>query len=479
VAVVGVLAVTVAAGVGFAAGTWGWPVLAAIVGIAIVFAVLYEPLIGVVLLVATIPIENLLVFGGLGTGRAIGVTVFGAWFIRKIVHREPWRRVVAGAFFPTAIAFLVWVLLSGLWAEYPTVVKSGFVRLAQMVLLALITIDLADSEQKLDLIIKSLVLGTLVAASITFYQGEILGARRAGNEVSGGVNETAIMLVTALPLGFYLLRTAGSFVWRLTGMVFVPVCAVSVLTTYSRMNLMLLAPLLCLLFLLTLRERQARSWLLILAVVGGVGAAFLVPWDRLRERADTISTYVDQTLQLEDSQTTQSARGYHLLVGLQIARDHPLLGVGYGNYGYEFRDVYQFQIPGGEKVWESPRNPHSAYVGIAADLGAIGIAIWLALLGACVARIVRAWRIARRAPAKDLLPLVETVGIMLALHVIAYGWYTSHQVDKLLWMIMAMSVVLGGLAVQYVGGVETPSAASKEGHTEEHNGYVGVDLTVL
>jgi len=477
VAVVGLLVIAAAVGFGFAAGSLGWYVILAIGALTIVAAVFYQPLFGIVLLVATIPIENMLVFSGLGTGRAIGMAVFGAWFVRKIVYRESWRNVVTGGFFPISIGFLVWVLLSLLWAEHPTVVKSGFVRLSQMVVLALIIIDLADSRAKLDLIAKTLVLATLAAASVTLYQSQILGVRRAGNDVAGGINETAVLLVTVLPLGFYVLRSGGSVLWRIAGALFLPVIAVSVLATLSRMNMILLPVVALLLFLITFRERSARGWLVVLAVASVVGATLFTPWDKVRERAATIDTYLQGTINLEDEQTDTSPRGYHLLVGLQIARDHPLRGVGYGNYGYYFRDVYQFQIPGATKLYTSPRNPHSAYIGILADLGAVGLSLWVGLLGVAVIGVVRAWRLGRRLPGRQLVPLAETVGLMLALHVFAYGFYTSHQVEKLLWVIMAMSVVLGRLAAREA--VESETQRPGFGPSKFDTGYARPELTVL
>jgi len=458
VAVTLVFAVAAAVAAGVGAAVLGGTLLIVLAVLPVAGAVFYRPFFGVLLLAATIPIENILNVGGLGFGRAIGLAVFGAWFVQKIASRQSWSRVVSNGFFPAAIGFLIWVLASMLWAAHPVAVRSGFVRLAQMVALALIIIDLADSRRKLDLIAKVLVLSALAAAGTTLYQAEILGVRRAGGDIAGGINETAILLVTVIPLGFYLLRASGSFIWRLVGTLFLGIAVVSVVTTYSRLNLLLLPPLIALLFLLTVRERRARGWLLAVTVVGSVGAALFVPWDKLMERTETIDAYVDQTLQFGQAQAATSPRGYHLRIALAIARDHPLIGVGYGNYGYFFRDEYQFQVPGADRVYGSVRSPHSAYLGIAADLGAIGLASWLLLLGLCAMSGIRAWRRARTGGVRDLPALIETLVIMLGVHIFAYGFYTPDQMDKLLWMIMAMCIAVG-----YVVTADLENLGDREG----------------
>jgi O-antigen ligase len=448
-------AVLLAAAVaGFGVSTVGWPSLLVLLALPVAAGVFYRPVFGVVLVVATIPAERMLTFGGLGIGRAIGLAVFAAWFLQKLAGRQSWERVVSGKFFLAATGFLTLSLASIMWAQHPEPVRSGFVRLAQMVALALIIIDLADSRRKLDLIAKTLVLSALLAAGITLYQAEILGARRAGSDVAGGINDTAMLLVTVLPLGFYLLRVSASFMWKLLATLFIGISTVSVVTTFSRMNLLLLPPLLVVLYLLAARDRHARGWLLAVAAAGAIGATLFVPWDKLGERTETIGAYVEETVRFGREEAVTSPRGYHLRIGLAIAREHPLLGAGYGNYGYLFRDEYQYQVPGSSQLYTSVRSPHSAYVGLAADLGVIGLASWLVLLAVCASAGIRARRRARSRGPPGLLPLTESLLIMLGLHMFAYGFYAPHQIDKLLWVIMAMCVAAG-----YVVGTEVANGA--------------------
>ena len=225
----------------------------------------------------------------------------------------------------------------------------------------------------------------------------------------------------------------------------------------SRLNLILLPPLIGILYLLTARERRGRRWLVAVTAAGALAVMLFAPWDKIARQAATIDEYVDQTAQFGEAQAQTSPRGYHMRIGLAIARDHPLIGVGYGNYGHYFRDEYQFQVPGADRLYGSVRSPHSSYVGILADLGAIGLASWLLLLGLCAASAVRAWRRARAGGVLDLLPLIESLLLMMGLHILAYGFYAPNQMDKLLWMTMAMCI-----AVSYVVTAELTSSDWRE-----------------
>ncbi len=138
-----------------------------------------------------------------------------------------------------------------------------------------------------------------------------------------------------------------------------------------------------------------------------------------------------------------SARGYHLLVGLEIFADHPVLGVGYGNYGDYFLHDYQFEVEGMSKLWGSRRSPHSSNIGILADLGLVGLALWLFLLGVGLYAVFRAWRTMRgRGYGSDGFFLVQAV---------AYPWYLPSLEQKLFWIVLSLTVVTHGLAMRTVG----------------------------
>jgi len=431
--------VALAVGLGVMASSFGLLALAGLAALTAAVVVVYRPFFGLLVLVATIPIENAVaITGDLTSAKLVGIAVFAGWFVRKVVRRESWRHVVSTFFFATAALFVLVVLASTMWARAPLVARSGFVSMAQMVLLAVIILDLVDTRERLDTLIKVLIVSAAVAAALTVYQSEVVGLRRAGANLTGGINSTAVLLVSTVPLGFYMLRGQSRLAWRFFGLLYIPLAVLGVVVTYSRFNLLLMPPILLAFTVLTLQERRSRGWLLGLLAFSAVAALVIVPWEKLQKRTETIAPYLAQTLQFGEESEATSPRGYHLRVGLAILRDNPILGVGYGNYGLYFTEEYQFQVSGADRLYHSWRSPHSSYIGIAADLGFVGLAIWISLLLASVSAVWRAWLLSRRSDDETLIPLVQALAAMLALQVVAYGWYMPQQREKLFWLVLAL-----------------------------------------
>lgn len=442
-----------AAVLGISAGLFGWPVLGVLIAVAGGVTVLANPFLGLLLYVATVPINNVFFFaGGASPLKLLGAAVFFAWLLRKMARRESWQSVLSSGLFLASILFSGFILASMLWARYPSAARSGFISIALMIALTIMVIDLADSRTRLLAVVKVLVVSAALAVVVTLYQSLVVGLRRAGGDVAGDVNATATMLVTCLPLAFYLMRSGGTFGWRFLGMSFIPMAVLAVLVTYSRFNLLLVVPMLLVLYGLAVREGRSTRWLLTLTVATVVAGAFFVPWDKLLERAETIQPYIAQSLQSGEGDVTMSGRGYHLRIGLAIARDHPIIGVGYRNYGYYFIEEYQHQVPGADRLYTTPRSPHSSYVGIIADLGVIGLLLWVTILGLGMIGLVRAWRRFTLIGDSRFASLAESLAMALGVHVFAYGWYLPNQQSKILWVVLGMSVALDRLSVSRQGG---------------------------
>lgn len=453
-------AIALAAAVGASAGLLGWETVPAILAAGVGIAILLRPFVGLLLLVAIIPVENLVASQGMASPvKIVGAAVFGAWLVGKFLRRESWRPVLSNALFVTTMLFLALALTSVSWARFPMVARQGFISLALLAGFAFLTLDIASTSKRIDSLIKALVLSATLAVALIVYQYEFVGLRRAGEDVAGGVNDTAVLLLTTLPLGFYLLRSSRGLGWRVLGISFIPLASLGIALTFSRFNLLLIPPVLLLLFVLTFRERATRSWLLSLVAVGSVIAVLLVPWDEVRERAETIEPYLTGTLQFGEVQAETSPRGYHLRIGLAIARDHPILGVGYGNYGYYFLQEYQYQVSGrGSRVYGTPRSPHSSYIGIAADLGLVGLALWCSVLLTAVVSVWRAWRQARLSGDRAVVFQSESLAVALGVYVLAYAWYSPIQQSKLLWLVLGMCMAVA--RVTAVGAQPEDSASS-------------------
>jgi hypothetical protein len=450
VVVVGALSLALVAGV--LVTNQGVLAIFAVLGIVFGLVVLRWPFVGFLVLVGSIAVENLLVIQGASgpaTGsRLLGMLVFGAWLVGKLVRREPLVPLLTSALMVTAALLFAFALASTIWARVPQAALSGSIQLAQFIALGLLTLDLARSWGRMDLVIKALVAGATLASLFTVYQAVFGGARRAGHDVSGGINETAMLLVTILPFAFYLLRSQTRVAWQVLGITYIGVAVTATIVTYSRMNLLVLPVILALLTIHTVMGRRGRRPILITMIVATGVALYAVPLDRLEDRLVTIVPYLQDTIGAEESGIVEpSARGYHMLLGLAIARDMPVGGAGFRNYGYLFRDEYQFFVPGPGRVYRSVRSPHGSHVGMLANLGGIGFGLWIALLfGAGLIPALRTWR--HTAHDRNATPhlMAQAISYALGLQVFVYGWYGNIDQNKLLWIILGLAVAAWALA---------------------------------
>jgi O-antigen ligase len=415
--------------------------------------IVYWPMIGVLLFAITIPIEALLTFDAFGSAtftRVLGTGVMAGWLGHKLLTGEPWTAVFRNKLLLPGTLFVGLACVSVLWAQDPSATLRAIRRLLQLFALLFLLVDVLDDWKKAEAFVRVLVIGALIAAFVTLHQYYVGGVRRAGGGVTGGVSATSVFLMTSLPFGFYMIRSSQHAVWRLLGALSILGSIGGIIVTFSRMGMILLPLLLMSQLWETLRYRQGSRWLAGAAVVALLSLT-TIPWDQVADRAATIGTFVDRTVagagSAEAEGGTAAGRTYHALIGLAMFEDHPILGVGWGNYGHQFYQVYQFEVEGAETLYLGIRSPHGAFVGILADLGLVGTGLWLLLLGGGLLACFVAWRCMRlRAPGSDGFFLVQAVTYAYLLQAVAYTWSTPTYETKVFWIVLILTAVVEGLA---------------------------------
>jgi O-antigen ligase len=234
----------------------------------------------------------------------------------------------------------------------------------------------------------------------------------------------------------------------LVGLAYVILAVPAVSVTFSRMNYLLLPVVLLALIWQTIRGPRGRVWTI--GIIGGAAlvAVALVPQDQVAKRASSIPTYLAGTIASSSAaDRVTSTRGFHLRVALAIFQDHPVLGVGYNHFGYHFLHTYQNRVPGRDRQWASWRSAHSSHFGILADLGLVGLVLWVCLLATSFRNLGRAKSSAvRRRYVKHVL-LIRALTYSVTLQVIPYALYAPNQKSKLLWLLLGMTVIVRQLAV--------------------------------
>ncbi|HEX6203188.1 MAG TPA: O-antigen ligase family protein, partial [Thermoanaerobaculia bacterium] len=158
----------------------------------------------------------------------------------------------------------------------------------------------------------------------------------------------------------------------------------------------------------------------------------------------------------------------------QMFLDAPLLGVGAGNYGSRFTP-YADRVGTDARLYEDPgeRNfPHNLYLEIAAETGAIGLAVFALVVVAAFASLVGARRRALARGDPRTAALAEGLGLALVGFLIT-GLFLHGEFPRYLYLLLGLSAGLAtpagrggrslGTAVAPEAGVQAPSRDDGEG----------------
>jgi O-antigen ligase len=453
------LGVILSALAGLAFPEYGFLVAGGVIAVIAALAALAYPFLGALAVSATIPVENMIVLDESTFTRLLGIAVFGIWIASKLYRRETWARVLTSGHFILGCLLVALSFISYWWAVYPNDVFAPAFSLFQKLLFSLLVIDLVTTWQRAEWLVKTLMLATLLAALLTveqFLTGDVTYSGRAGSGIAGGLNNTAQVLTTILPFGFYLIRSKQTFFWRLVGIAYIATSVGAVAMTFSRASLSLLGLILLAEYWQTLKQARALIWLMIATALAIVLGLQFIPQEKFIERVESIGPGLEAMITGDEyGQTNQ--RGYYMRVGWAIFEDHPYLGAGYENYRRLYLE-YQFIVPGATDIFTDPRSPHNSYIGFLANLGVQGLLLFLALMGLGVWNAFRAWRMLATRREFEHFYLVQALFFSLAIQ-FGFAFASPAEKEKLVWLLLGLSVAVLRLVQSYQGKEEEPAHA--------------------
>jgi putative inorganic carbon (HCO3(-)) transporter len=285
--------------------------------------------------------------------------------------------------------------------------------------------------------------GGLGQVDSAFYRGQSDVARLAGP--LGDPNYYAQILLPIVPLGLLAVRRERDRLRRLAAAAITVLVVVAMAFTYSRgAAIALLALVIALAAMRYLRAVHLASAAAGIAILLAVVPAY-------RERVASIAAVGGATARAGQStsadESSRSRTTEMLAAGLAFI-DHPAVGVGPGGFPFYYQqyaprvgiEVRQTATSGADKGEAAKRAAHDLFIGIAADLGAAGLAVFTAILGLTAAgllRVRRRWTGLR----PDLVNLADSLFLALLAYVVA-GVFLSLAFERYLWLLVA----LGGAA---------------------------------
>jgi putative inorganic carbon (hco3(-)) transporter len=396
-------------------------ILALVLAAATLLAPEVVALVGIAALYLNLPGIAVTLHGVPSVAAAASVLLLAAPLVVRVLRREP---VTVDRPLLLLFAFLGAVLLSTFVVEdVPEAVRWLTTFLIEGLLLYFLAANLFRTPDRLRRALNVLLISGAILGGLTLYQEstrayhrqfgglaqrnlefeahertalqdpfrpaeKIHVSNRAGGPV-GEPNRYAQILLVLLPIAYFRARSEERRGVRIALAACGALILAGVLLTYSRgafVTLLLLVALLAATRAIRLRSLALSAAALVLVV------AALAPGYILR-----VATLQETPGLLEGTRESQSedvmrSRLTEMLAAWSVFVDHPIVGVGPGQYAPVYSERYMSNPDIAFKAIDRPRRAHNLYFELAAETGILGITCFLAMVGLIQIRLWRAWR---------------------------------------------------------------------------------------
>jgi O-antigen ligase len=320
-----------------------------------------------VLFVFTIPWEKSFWIPGIGTiARLLGICALAAGLMAAVSRRSlrlP-NLVLLGA-----ALFALWESLSWFWSLDPSASAARALTFLQLFGMLWLIWDQCRSESTQRQLLHAYVAGAVVASVYTIVRYALNQQTYWRRYAAAGFdpNDLGLTVALAIPLALFLALRGGWTAWLFRGAV--ALIEIAVLLTASRTAL-IVTVLAFSFVVLTWRESPSaqRAAAIALLVLLGAGTLLLAP-RASRERLATLPG--------ELAVGTLHNRTRIWKTGLQVLKQHPMIGVGAGAYPEAVKPWLGVpSIPGHEYV------AHNTFLSVLVETGLVGFGVFSGLLAA-------------------------------------------------------------------------------------------------
>jgi O-antigen ligase len=373
--------------------------------------------------------------------KSLGGVIVMAWALSFAADRKV--RFRWDALYLAMGAFLLWCGLLFFTAIDAGMATQRTLTFCQLALAAVIFSSVVDTPPRLKGVLWAVLAWTTLSAAIGI--GEYaLGLRDTAGGLAGNRNSLALFINIAIVCGFLLhQRTLKPFA-KLIIWISMPILFLGLALTLSRKGLIVFGVTMLFLFFQAARERRfilpALSMILILLLMLILPYAFY-------ERAGSI---VDVIQKQED---TWGLRISLWKVGLRMIADHPVRGVGPGNFIIAFPRYAR-----GVMVTQQLA-PHSSYISVASETGLVGLGLFL-LIHVIALRHAQSSRAAARTTANrelDHLALAVQTVILVAL---LTGVSAHLEYTKYVWIFFGLAIAVRRMGEEELRRVTNATVAT-------------------
>ena len=384
--------------------------------------------------------------GTLGVGptlaKPLGVVLLLSWVLVLIADRErttPFLPRDAPILTGALLAFLVWSLASVAWAADRTATLHNVTRLVQLVGLVFVAYSAVRRHSDMLVLFGAVLVGGALTCGYALANGTVAHGRLTGSIFNP--NALATEVVVAMSIAAFLL-VGTRRLWLRVVLIGLLLLFTAVLAqTQSRSGVLALgvAAVTAVIVAGPLRARVLA--MVLIACTFAVGYYVYAAPQQLRDRITSIG-----------SGTSQSSAGRTdtWQIALRMSGDHPIAGVGLGNFPARELDYVAgtLNLVDITAVRQYQLVVHNSYLEILAELGVVGLALFSAVLWLSVGRVTAVvLRHGRDASAALLDARALTTATIALLTTQIFG---SGEYSKQLWLLLGMSVAAAAHAAHPV-----------------------------
>ncbi len=374
--------------------------------------------------------------GAIGLERLMAIVVFVSLLLSPKIREE--RLIVRSPINWAMLALLLVMIASTATAVWKGQAIDASIDFAKTLILYFLIVNLIDSQPRLKgfLWLYLLCIGFMAVSSLYLYfTGDPyirMGIQRATgvSKTFEDPNAVAMNLALAFPFLFVFAKDE-SFWLKSLRVILIVISSITVILTGSRAGMVVL---IIFAFVFSLRSRKKIPALAISLVL------MFLSWTLMPQQYQERFLTIFEPELNESATASAQGRIVGLKMGLTMFLDHPLLGVGAGNFPTAWALVYSGE--GGPRVWMQPHNMLGQLLGELGFFGFIAFALFLIA-------VFRQLYFSRRKLRADSWLYHNSKAIEISLWLLLISGLFGHNLYRYNWYFLAaLTVVLDQLSTQ-------------------------------
>lgn len=420
--VIGVLAILVAA---YLSNSLDSIVPMLVLGLILAVLIIRYSFLGWLIFVGMIPFES--AFLALGGGeisftRVLGLFLFGLWILKHTIGKHPI------AMFPSSkwlLPLLFWAAISVLWAIDRNQSIGNWLTLLQMFLMNLIIYNEVKDYKQLYWMLMTFLLSCVLAAVPGYFRVDILEARSLLTLGSTGAKEYAAIIGMAFLSGVILFALSQKKIHKVIFLMMAAICIYPLFAVGERGVLLAIVTGWMVVILFSIRKFSKIAYSVFIALLGYGVFQFAV-------QNGYMSNYMLSRFDwAQIIETGGAGRVGIWKVGIEMFVDHPILGVGLGNFPIS----YLHYAPNFFGASQGLKGPHNDLLSIGTELGIVGLILFLGMLIHIWARFAPLLKMALERP-EIYSPVILLLGLWV--FVFSAGLTSVFINRKFYWLIIIL-----------------------------------------